>query len=881
MREAWHALEALPCIERLGSDAELGLSDEVASERLARDGANRISGRPPESGFARFLRQLREPLIYILIGSGAVALILREWVDAGVILGVVLVNAVVGAIQEARASNAIAALADRVPAQCRVIRSGVLRRCDASALVVGDLIALEAGDRVPADLRLLAAHELVVDEAMLTGESLPVEKREATLAASSELAERVNLAFAGTLVLRGTAKALVVATANATELGRIAELMEATEALQTPLTRRLAHFSRLILILILVLAALSFAVGLGRGEPLADMLMATVALAVGAIPEGLPAALTITLAIGVGRMARRAAVIRRLPAVEALGSVTVICTDKTGTLTENRMLVACAQTGEALHPFGTPAAPGSALRELLRAAVLCNDATLRQEGGAAIVEGDPTEAALLPAALASGLDVAAERAGCARLDVLPFDAARQWMATLNVDGAGRSVWVKGSPERVLERCSAELCGGLFDREARLASAEDLASRGYRVLAFARRSPREGEGLAEEGTAWTLLGFLALRDGPRREVPAALARCREAGIRVVMITGDHAATARGIADSIGLARSSPTRVLTGLELAALDGEALSEAVRTVDVFARVAPEQKLRLVEALQAQGEVVAMTGDGVNDAPALKQADIGVAMGRGGTDVAKQASAMVLADDNFATIVAAVEEGRAVYDNLQKFMVWTLPTNFAEGLIIFIAVLAGLALPITPLQILWINMSTVLLLGLALAFEPASEALMQRPPRPPREALLPPVLLGRVTLAGLLLVAAAFALFHFELASGAPLAAARTAAANLFVFGEMSFLLNCRSLTGSWWRAGWSSNRWLWPGIVAMTALQIAFTYLPGMQAAFETRSLAPASWLRIAAGALAICLIVGAEKGIRRFAALRADSGRVMDRW
>jgi Ca2+-transporting ATPase len=878
MDERWHALSVERCLAHLSSDADSGLSAHEAGIRLERDGANRISGRAPESGFSRFLRQLREPLIYILIGSGALALFLCEWVDAAVIFGVVLVNAVVGAIQEARASSAIAALASRVPRNCRVLRDRELRICDAADLVVGDVLALEAGDQVPADLRLLTVRELLIDEAMLTGESLPVEKELALLDDACALADRRNLAFAGTLVLRGTAKALVVATANSTELGHIAALMDATASLETPLTRRLARFSKQMLVLILALAALTLIVGLARGLPLAQMLMATVALAVGAIPEGLPAALTITLAIGVGRMARRSAVIRRLPAVEALGSVTVICTDKTGTLTENRMAVAHLVAGGREYRPGDAACEGSALRELLLAGVFCSDATLRSEGGGWVFEGDPTEAALLPAALASGLDVAAERAAHPRLDALPFDASRQWMATLNRDEGGGTLWIKGAPERVLSHCVARLAAEgkeiELDAAAELGRATALAAQGYRVLAFARRAGGHLPG--EDAGTWTLLGFQALEDPPRQQVPAALARCREAGVRVVMITGDHAATACGIAERIALSRHAPVRVLTGSELAAMDDEALRKAVRAVDVFARVLPEQKLRLVEALQATGEVVAMTGDGVNDAPALKQADIGIAMGRGGTDVAKQASAMVLADDNFATIVAAIEEGRAVYDNLQKFMVWTLPTNFAEGLIIFIAVLVGLALPITPLQILWINMSTVLLLGLALAFEPGAGALMQRPPRAPREALLPPVLMGRVCLAGALLVAAAFSLFHYELATGSSLAVARTAAANLFVFGEMSFLLNCRSLTGSWWRAGWWSNRWLWPGMIAMAALQLLFTYLPAMQAAFGTRALSPSSWLSVAAGALAISLVVGAEKAIRRLFVLRASPGR-----
>lgn len=877
---AWHGLTVEGVVQHLQTHPQRGLERHEADARLARYGPNALTAPGGRPAWLRLALQFHQPLIYILIASGVVTASLGEWVDAGVILGVVLVNAAVGFVQEGRAEQALAALARSVASQVTVTRGGGRHRLDAAHLVPGDLVCLAAGDKVPADLRLVTSHRLAASESALTGESLPVAKGVAPLPKETLLADRDNMAYAGTLVVGGQGSGVVVATGDATETGRIAGMLRQVGDLSTPLTQAMGRFSNGLLYVILGLAALTFAVGTLRGEAAVEMFMAAVALAVGAIPEGLPAAMTVTLAIGVARMARRRAIIRRLPAVETLGSTTVICSDKTGTLTENQMTVrevlAGGQrfqvSGDGYAPHGAVTRDGAAatlagaLREVLLAGVLCNDATLARREGRWEITGDPTEAALLVLARKLGLEEEEARVLLPRTEEMPFDSARQFMATAHQTEAGRVVFAKGAVERLLPRCDHQLDAegqpAPLDEEGILEQARDMAARGLRVLAFARCPQMEVslEGAVDAGLCF--LGLAAMLDPPRARAVSAVKACRRAGIAVKMITGDHAITALAIARQLGIVSAASDRVLTGRELAEMAEPELRRAVAEVAVFARVEPAQKLRLVHALRANGEVVAMTGDGVNDAPALKAADIGIAMGAGGTEVAKEAAAMVLTDDNFATIEGAVEVGRGVYDNLVKFITWTLPTNFGEGLVILAAILAGVTLPITPLQILWINMTTAVLLGLTLAFEPIEPDVMGRPPRPPGAPILDGVLLGRIVLVGVLLLAGAFGLFLRWRGLGASLEEARTLAVNVFVMGEMVYLFNCRSLRGPFWRVGWFSNYWFWAGLGAMALLQLLFTYLPAMNAVFATAPLHGHHWIEIALAGGVVGVAVGLEK-------------------
>ncbi|MBI2306655.1 MAG: HAD-IC family P-type ATPase [Rhodocyclales bacterium] len=885
----WHALSADEAAAHLDTHPAHGLSEAAAAERLLRHGENRLPVPPGKSALLRFAAQLVQPLVLVLIAAGVVTTVLGEFVDAGVILGVVLVNAIIGFVQEGKAEAALAALARAMAAEAVVVRGGRKLRLGAHALVPGDVVLLAAGDRVPADLRLVEARSLQAMEAPLTGESTAVRKEPAALPADTLLADRTNMAYAGTMVVSGQGVGLVAATGGATETGRISRLIAEAPDLQTPLTKKMAAFSNWLLLVIGGLALLTFGVGLLRGESAFAMFMAAVALSVGAIPEGLPAAVTITLAIGVSRMARRRAIIRKLPAVEALGSTTVICSDKTGTLTENQMTVRelwaggdrYEVSGSGYAPEGRigdddyPPAIAGALRETLVAGALCNDAGLFRKDGRWEIAGDPTEGALLVLARKGGLDEATLQAVFPRLDVLPFESAVQYMATAHAVEGVRIAYVKGAIERILPRCGDMLDAAgdpaLLDVAAIERHAQAMAGRGYRVLALARVACGD-EALCEDALAarpFTFLGLVGMIDPPRPRAIGAVKACHGAGITVKMITGDHALTALAIARQLGIeiGVGGGGGALTGRELAAMDDAALARAAVACNVFARVEPEQKLRLVRALQQRGEVVAMTGDGVNDAPALKQADIGVAMGLSGTDVAREAAAMVLTDDNFASIEAAVEEGRGVYDNLVKFITWTLPTNFGEGLVIVAAILAGATLPITPLQILWINMTTAVLLGLMLAFEPVERGIMQRPPRRPAAAILDRLLIARIVLVSVLLLLGAYGLFLLELHQGSPLAEARTVAVNVFVVVETFYLFNCRSLTRSFVAVGVFSNPWVWVGSGLMIGLQLLFTYLPLMNRLFGTAPIGLAEWLAIIACGWLAALVVGVEKRLRLF--------------
>ena len=890
MNEPLHQVDAGDVARLLETDCQKGLSDSEVRRRQERHGPNRIRERRGTPAWKRLLLQFTQPLAYILLIAAGVTAFFNQWVDSVVIVLVVVVNAVVGFIQESKAEKAIEALSQLVLTETTVRRDGTQRRVPSEGLVPGDVVLLQSGDRVPADLRLFHVRSLKIDESALTGESLPVLKHSDRLAHETVLADRKNMAYAGTLVTSGIAEGLVWVTGDRTETGRIAWLISETASMVTPLTRKIDQFSGQILKVIFGLTALTFGVGLLHGQPPLDLFMASVALAVGAVPEGLPAAVTIVLAVGVKRMAARGAIVRKLPAVETLGSTTVVCSDKTGTLTENQMTVQqifaggefFEVTGAGYSPTGEIRRKGRgivpaghpALIECLRAGLLCNDSLIRMEAGRPIIQGDPTEAALIIAAAKAGLFHEASHQESPRVDMIPFESEHMFRATLHAGAEGRMIYKVGAVERLLDRCHDALGsdGQLLplDREPVRRALEAMASDGLRVLALARRSTHSDHQRLEHQQVrqgLTFLGLQGMIDPPRPEAIAAVAKCRLAGIRVKMITGDHAITARAIAGQIGLGDpGTEIRTLTGRELEGVSDDDLPRVADETTVFARVAPEQKLRLVKALQARGHIVAMTGDGVNDAPALKQADIGIAMGITGTDVAKGAADMILTDDNFATLQSAVEQGRGVFDNLRKFLVWTLPTNASEAMILLVAILFGITLPILPVQLLWINLCTAVFLGLMLVFEPNESDLMDRPPRDPTRPLLTVLLLQRTALVTSLIAVGAYWLFFFERSQSAQtIDAARTTVVNVIVMAETGYLFNCRSFHHSLFRIGLLSNPWAVCGALGMILVQVLFTHLPLMNRLFHTAPLTLGAWVRIGAVALAVFLIVEFEKWLR----------------
>ena len=840
---------------------------------MARHGPNLLP-EPPRPGLAaRFLHQFDDLLIRVLLLAAAMTAMLGEWADTAVILAVVLINAAVGLLQEGRAERALEAIGGLLAPHADVLRDGARRRLPASGLVPGDVVLLEAGDRVPADLRLVSAAALRIEEAALTGESVPAGKSAESVPAGAPLAERSGMAFLGTLVVAGQAQGLVVATGAGTEIGRLGAMLAGLGATRTPLLRQMHSLARLLTGLVLGLAVVVFAVAvLLRGMPVAEAVLVVVSLAVSAIPEGLPAVLSVTLALGVRRMAARNAIIRRLPAVETLGAVSVICTDKTGTLTMNEMAVRHVEwpggqgrvAGEGYAPQGGLAVSGAPPpARLADVAVLCNDAALREGPRGWAVEGDPMEGALLAFAARAGADADALAAMSPRLATLPFDAEQRLMATLHAAGTGALIAVKGAPEAVLPRCVAQADGMPFDAAAWLARAGAMAARGERVLALAMREDAVVPERLALPERLVFLGLLGLADPPRPEARAAVAACRAAGIRIVMITGDHAATGQAIAAELGIAEEPGA--MTGAALETLDDAGLARAVARTDVFARVSPEQKLRLVEALQRDGTVVAMTGDGVNDAPALKRADIGMGMGLGGTEAARQAAQMVLADDDFASIAAAVREGRTVYDNLRKVIVWNLPTDGGEALVIAFAVLFGLALPMTPLQVLWINTITATALGLALAFEPTEAGVMREAPRDPRTPLLSGFLLWRFAMVSVLIAIASFGLQGWVLAGGGGEAAARTVVVNTIVALEIAYLFVVRRGRGGL-LSGAPPTPALWMGLGVTVAGQAVLTYAPPLQAVFGTVAIGVTEWAAVLGATLVFLIVLEAEKALRR---------------
>jgi len=889
----WHSLKNEEVLEKAETSAKGGLSSSEVALRRDRFGPNDITQKKRHSPLKMFINQFRNPLMYILVVAGVVIAVLEEWVDAGVVFGVVLVNAVVGYIQEEKAQKAIEALSKAVISEATVIRDGKKQRINAVDLTIGDIVLLQSGDKVPADLRLIQVRDLQVAEAALTGESLPVHKYTEALASDTILADRSNMAYSSTLVTYGVGTGVVTAIGNETEIGRINRMIASAVVIATPLTRQIARFSKVLLYVIIGLAAVTFVAGTLQGEPAIYMFLAAVSLAVATIPEGLPAAVTITLAIGVSKMARRHAIIRKLPAVETLGSVTVICSDKTGTLTQNQMTVQEIHadgrlfeiTGAGYAPQGeirlggaaVDAQADAALRECLTAGLLCNEANLVPEGEAWRVEGDPTEAALIVSGRKAGFTREALLQRLPRIDAIPFESHHMYMATLHhdIENDKNVIYMKGSVERILERCSSAMTAtgdsGALDAEQQHRMADAMARKGLRILAFAGRTVEPGKKAINHDDVsggMTFLGLQAMIDPPRPEAISAVKACQNAGIRVKMITGDHEVTALAIAHRIGIVQQGGddrSQVLNGKAITALPDEELAARVQKISVFARVAPEDKLRIVKALQANGESVAMTGDGVNDAPSLKQANIGIAMGITGTDVAKETADMILIDDNFATIEAAVEEGRGVFDNLTKFITWTLPTNFGQGLVIMVAVVIGSILPVLPVQVLWINMTTAVLLGLMLAFEPKEPGIMNRPPRPAKKPILTGLLTTRIIIVAAMLCAAAFALFHTALDAGESEASARTIAVNTIAIGELFYLFNCRSLHQSMFKVGLFSNRLIIVGVTLMVLVQLAFTYLPFMNTAFHSAPISLAEWGYCVGVGVFIYVSVEIEKLVR----------------
>jgi magnesium-transporting ATPase (P-type) len=883
--EPVHARPAHEVLRALESGPQ-GLTSAQAAERLAAHGPNTLPEPRAKPALMRFLAQFNSALIYFLLAAAVAASLLGHAVDAAVIVAVVLVNAVVGFLQEGKAERALHAMRRLISPRATVLRDGLRRKVPAAGLAPGDVVLLEAGERVPADLRLLCARGLLVDEALLTGESLAAQKRAEPAPRGAGLGDRHSMAYSGTLVAAGQASGVVVATGARTEIGRISTLLQGVEELTTPLLRQMNQFGRRFTWTAISAAALLFVFAVGvRDYPWAQALIAVVALAVSVVPESLPAVITITLAIGVQRMAARNAVIRRLPAVETLGATSVICSDKTGTLTRNEMTAhrviapghAVAVSGSGYAPEGALSAVGSdddaaaiaAVAPLIECGVLCNDALLHPRDGAWAVDGDPIEGALLALAMKAGFDPAHVRGEWPRLDEIPFDAAHRFMATLHrAPGGGNTMFVKGAPEQLLEMAGQPDAAYWHGEIAAAAAA------GARVLGFGTRALEAGrEHLAFNDALHGLrfLGIVAFVDPPREESLGAIAECRSAGIAVKMMTGDHAATALAIARQLRI--EEHPQVLTGAELDALPDSELQARVARTAVFARTSPEHKLRVVRALQERGEVVAMTGDGVNDAPSLKQADVGIAMGVKGTEAAKEAAEMVLLDDNFAAIVNAVHEGRTVYDNIRKVISWTVATNGGEVLTVIAAILAGFALPMTTAQILWVNLILTVTLGLALAFEPSEPGVMRRPPRPAGAPVLSRFLFWRVVLVSSLFTAASLGIFFYALARGRDLETARTLVVNMLAVLEIFYLFNVRYLhmTSITWRGALGTPAVL-AAIAAVVAAQLVFTYAPFMHAWFDSRPVAFLDGvLVVATGAGLMFLLEGEKLLLRRLGFLR----------
>jgi magnesium-transporting ATPase (P-type) len=889
---SWHAMSAEEVVRRLSTDRDIGLDVAEAEKRLQTYGPNRLPERKKRGPLMRLLLQFNNVLIYVLLGAGFTKLMLNLWVDASIIFGVVILNSLLGFIQEGKAEKALESIRNMLSAEARTVRGTATRMLPAEQLVPGDIVLLESGDKIPADLRLADVKNLRTEEAALTGESMPVDKSTEPVSENSTVGDRNCMAFSGTMVVSGRAAGVVVATGGETELGRINALLAGVSVLETPLLRQIKKFGYAITAVVAVVGVLVFAYGKWvAGINFVELFQAVVGIAVSVIPEGLPAIITITLAIGVQRMAQRNAITRRLPAVETLGSVSRICSDKTGTLTLMEMMVLSAVTADAefevtgngyapegeVRKGGAPAGKEPVLALMGRVATLCNDAQLFEEGGAWKVEGDPTEGALYPFATKLGMDRRVEEAASPRIDAIPFESEHKFMATLHRTADGEEfLLVKGAPEVILDHCDRQqIVGGKpapLNRAHFMQAADTLAGRGERVLALAwlKNPPVKTGGLAPADLPknLVLLGVIGLLDPPRKEAIEAVKECHGGGIRVTMITGDHKVTAAAIAKMLGIGDGKTA--IAGTEIEEMNDAALQDNVRNVDVFARASPEHKLRLVKAIQANNQIVAMTGDGVNDAPSLKKADIGIAMGIKGTEVTKEAAEMVLADDNFASITAAVKEGRTVYNNIEKAILFMLPTNVAQGLVITVAIFLGFTMPITAPQVLWVNMVTSVALALVISFEPHEVDVMNRPPRAVDRPILTGFGIWRVLFVGAALVAVTLWAFFWMQSQGASDELSRTVAVNMITIGQVFYLLNSRYLLDSSLSVtAHLGNKYLSLGIAAVAILQLLFTYAPPLQAIFGNEPIPLRVWPVLFVAGLVFFLLVEAEKFVIRSSA------------
>jgi Ca2+-transporting ATPase len=875
--KSWHLRDGQELAREHGVDPAHGLHAHEVTERALQHGPNALPNGANRSFWALLLEQFSDFMILVLLGAAVISGLVGDLVDTLVILTIVVLNAAIGLVQAWRADQALAALQRMAASQATVVRGGQVEQVAAHVLVPGDIVLLEAGNKVPADLRLLQIAQLKVDESALTGESVTVDKHADVLTGTEHgVGDRLNMAFKGTTTTHGRGRGLVVATGMATELGKVAGLLDQDANRSTPLQLRLAAFGKRVALAVMGICVVVFAVGVLRGEEPLHMVLVAISLAVAAIPEALPAVVTVLLALGARKMVTFNALIRRLPSVETLGSVTFICSDKTGTLTQNRMQTECLLTGDVGDTKETSQAswvPGSGSPdadhlELLRAAALCNDA-IRGADGSWLA--DPTEIALAEAAAGAGLDKVALDAQWPRVHELPFDASRKRMTTFHRTSDGFVAYTKGAPESVLPQCEALWSAGApstFDAALWLARAEPLAAQGLRVLALARRvhpqAPGASDAIEVLESELCFIGLVGLMDPPRVEAAAAVLECMEAGITPVMITGDHPATALAIAFKLGIVPDARAPVLTGADLALLDEETLIARAQHVRVYARVDPAQKIRIVEALQARGEFVAMTGDGVNDAPALKRADIGVAMGKGGTDVAREAASLVLLDDNFATIVHAVREGRRIYDNIRKFVRYAVTGGSAEVLTIFLAPLLLLPIPLLPIHLLWVNLVTHGLPGLALAAEPAERGIMQRPPRPPSESLFANGMWQHILGIGLLLAGLCLGVQAWAISTGnAPW---QTMVFTVLTLGQMAHVMGIRSEQDPLWRIGFASNRPLLGAVLLTFALQMATIYVPVLNPIFKTEPLSLMELSVCLAAAGVVWAVTEAEKAWRR---------------